>query len=720
MIANDQRLDRRRAAVMALICCLAYLPFLDKGITYDDVVYLDYAERLSFNPVRCQVDDYVFQGAVLDDFVVFESTHPPLVPYYLKLVQQLVGDNLLLLHLAFLPFLILATLALGELVQRLTGRSPFLALGLTLGPLLFPAATWLMTDMPLVAFWCLAVVAMLRLFNRDADTSPWPAMLLVALLILAAVFTAYQGLGLLALLGLFAWRRGQWRPALIVSALVGVPFVLWLLLVYQAYGIFPYFAPPRETLSIATEVHKGLAWDNMWLKARLVVVYSGAGLFFYALVGLVREWRQAPLWLGWGGVLAFALFPEMTPWGRFYPWLLAAAGLYLLACAAYQCLQLRQASTSATHNALLLLWLVGFAGFQVGLAAFAAPRYILLMIVPLWLLFLKWLPRDPTVHLRLVFATAATVGLGLLVGFADKDYAHAQQLQHVDGLDAYGSLYVAGEKGVRYSAEQLGHHYYYPGIDEDVTYLLVTNEVDRIPISKSLFDHAEEVTQFPRPASLPLRVMSRSNQAGFYIHTRGLLPFTWGSGPLENYVLYRVFHELTVDYLGSETVDNKASGYILPETPVTQDFTSARDGLSRIGFYLATSNRVNHSTLGIRLHRLNDNGEIAATVFETTLDAATLKDNNWEWFDFPPQASAGHTYRAELWTPDATPGTAIQVWTNAAAEGQYRYGQAVRSGLLGFRAFRGPSHGGPSSVEPSSVGPSSVEPSSVEPSDEQP
>ena len=189
---------------LMLLAGLCYLPFLNKGVTYDNIIFLKYTQRLTFNPARCEVSDYLFQGMMLKDFVVFESTHPPLIPMWIKLWTAVLGDNAVLLQLRFLPFLWLACFGFGDLVQRLTGHSPLFAAGVILGPLFFPSASTLMADVPLFAFFTAALACWSRALERDR-LGIWD--MFTALSAFCACFTAYQGLGLIPLLLIMGFVR---------------------------------------------------------------------------------------------------------------------------------------------------------------------------------------------------------------------------------------------------------------------------------------------------------------------------------------------------------------------------------------------------------------------------------------------------------------------------------------------------------------------------------
>ncbi len=674
---------------LPLACCACYLPFLDKGVTYDDVIYLEYAERLTKNPFRCEVSDLAFQGRMLEDYVVFESTHPPLIPYYIRVVTHLFGENIALLHFAFLPFLLLASLGLGDLVQRYTGHSPLLALGVTLGPLFLPAATWLMTDAPLFAFWVAAIAAWERaLAARGKAARAWTLVCVLATL--AASFTAYQGLGILPLLLLRGWVAGHGRGALLVAVSAAAPLALWLFLIWLHYGIFPYFSPPREELSIATEVGKGLVGENIWLKTRVLALYLGAGLFFFLPLALFFKGWPARFYLilalcGWGWALTLNLFPEWTNLQRLFPGLLASLGLLALPLVARAVEAGRSHPRDKPWLWMLLLWLLGIACFQLFLAAFAAPRYILPLLAPLLILLLTFIPRDGFARGLSLGALALSIAAGLVVALADEEYADAQRIDQLN-LEEYGKIHFVGEKGMKYNGERAGWRYFMPGMENEVGYLLVTSEIDRIAIPAAMMERLEPVAEFPIPGRWPLRVMNREAKAGFYIHTRGLLPFSWSDRRLESFVLYKHYQPGNAPWR-TEPVDIQSAGNILPDRPVIQDFQCLEDGLTILQLNLATNARVNQSTLVVVLQELRPDGGEPRLVFREEVDASILKDNAWREFQFEPQASKGKTYRVRLESPDATPASAVTIWTNREAKGFFHCGEERVAGAIGLVAL---------------------------------
>ena len=686
--SEGRQLNRKEIAIIVVACLVAYLPFITKGVTYDDFVFLDYAKRLTKNPTVCEVSDYVWQGVVLEDLVVFESTHPPLIPYWIRVFTHLFGEQITGLHLAFLPFTLLASLALGYLVRRFTGHHPALALAITLGPLFLPIATNLMTDAALFAFWFAALACLDRALVRPEFASFQG--LAACLMAVCAFFTSYQGLGLLAVFPLLGLAHGKPRQAATWAGLALVPFLLWLLMVWWRYGIFPYFSTPHANVSIASEVNTGLDPANMWLKARVTILYLGAGLGCFLPVAL--RGKSPWYWLaatGWGVALAAFLFEthRLTDW--LYPALLLTLGLPALVVLAKATRNLRTQGGERWIEAALLCCFAGFALFQIAFAAFAAPRYILILVAALFLLLLRHdegLRNSKTSWLML----AATVSLGLLVTWADWHYARAQQLERLD-LPADLPITFVGEKGMKYSGERLGYRYFMAEDEYEVAYLLMPREIDHIAVPSGLLqDRAEEMARFKIESALPIRVMNRQANAGLYIHTRGLLPFAFSTASLEEFVLYRCYQPGNPDWQMRE-YQARAAGHILPDTPIYQDFTCIRDGLTRLELFLATGARRNQSTLVVTLAELGASGGSETVVQQWVLAAADLEDNRWQRLTFPAQRSQGKRYRVHLSSPDATPQSAMTIWSNSNTANVFHRGEETIVGALGIRALCLPS-----------------------------
>lgn len=115
------------------LCALAtglMLPFIQRAAHIDDGLFLMLAQRIGWNPLTSTVEDFPYLGQVLASYVVFEASHPPLIPYYLKWVGLVnPGDAMWIYHLAFLPFVWLTVGGFFFMRVPSSGR-----MGMTSGP----------------------------------------------------------------------------------------------------------------------------------------------------------------------------------------------------------------------------------------------------------------------------------------------------------------------------------------------------------------------------------------------------------------------------------------------------------------------------------------------------------------------------------------------------------------------------------------------------------
>ena len=103
---------------------------------------------------------------------------------------------------------------------------------------------------------------------------------------------------------------------------------------------------------------------------------------------------------------------------------------------------------------------------------------------------------------------------------------------------------------------------------------------------------------------------------------------------------------------------------LLGDRIFSQSFVAARNNLNRIDLLLLTYGRKNTHTVNLRLLKVEKNIHPlqGVEVFHTTFNAATVKDQSWHTFRFPPiPDSAGKSYLISLDSPDSVDGNAITV-----------------------------------------------------------
>ena len=134
-----------------------------KPVHIDDTLYLTIARWIVGHPL----DPY---GGTLNWQQFPERTYkvsisPPLLSYAFALVIAVAGENVPLLHLAMVPWVLLAGWALYRLGERCADAGTATALLVLLGPAVV-AGMNLMLDVPLLACICAAVECLLRGVER--------------------------------------------------------------------------------------------------------------------------------------------------------------------------------------------------------------------------------------------------------------------------------------------------------------------------------------------------------------------------------------------------------------------------------------------------------------------------------------------------------------------------------------------------------------------------
>ncbi|MCB1050238.1 MAG: glycosyltransferase family 39 protein [Acidobacteria bacterium] len=682
-IDEDPILKPSFALPVLVVCFLVSLIFLTKPPSNDDIVFLEYAQQMAFQPLATAPQDYVFHGMVLKNFVVFESTHPPLIPYMIKIALALFGNRMWPIHLMFAPFLMLATLSLADLIARKTKQSPYLALALTMGPLFLPQASSIMTDFPLLAFFLGAWAAWER--TLETDRSQWFWWTLV--FSVGATFTAYQGLAIFPVLLIRGLGERKIARTLVLIGLSLVPIAVWLGLVYRIYHLFPFFIEPRPELSVRGEVLRGMT--GVAQKSMALFLYVGASLMSFLAVWLWQQRGRAILY-GLGAAAGWGLFlaQRFLEHGSFY-WAACLAGFGVLSVPVLAQFLINTAQPDETRSTKLSLMvtLIAFCLFQLVLAPFASPRYVLILIAALYVILL-WNLQTLAKPLA-VLCALFNIGLGLLVGVAERQYAGAQRIDLLD-LPVEQTIHFVGEMGVKYSGEKRGYHYYYEGLNETVNYLLVAEGLDHTGIPSHLLEAADPIKRFSVSSSWPVMVDNPEQGTSLYIHPRGLLPFSWGSSEIASFTLYRCYRPVLPDW-GREPQQFEPVGMILPERPFTYEVTCKQDGISKMDIYFATFARQNTCQMLVLVEQIDPlSGESLAEIARFHFTAESLEDNQYRSFSFASQNSAGKTYRITIKSPNAEATNSVTLWSNAAQDETYAMGTLQQKGQPGIRLWAGP------------------------------
>jgi len=159
---------KKTGIAAAVILVFLYLPFINKAVHIDDGNFIEMAKTLRFPFSVESGHRYYFMGKKVDSYMPFDSTHPPLLPFYMKAVMTLTGsEKEYLLHASFLVFpLILLFSALR--LSREFGVEPLPAAAAICGSLLLlPVSHNLMADAPMFSLLVLSAYLFLSGIRED-------------------------------------------------------------------------------------------------------------------------------------------------------------------------------------------------------------------------------------------------------------------------------------------------------------------------------------------------------------------------------------------------------------------------------------------------------------------------------------------------------------------------------------------------------------------------
>lgn len=557
------RSARRRAAglpswatplilTLAAFACLA--PFAGKAFHVDDPLFLWCARQIRLHPLdpyRLQVNWY---GTAMPFSEV--TKNPPLAAYYLAVASKLGGWSEKALHLADLPWAILAVLGTWALGRRLTPRPAFAALAALCTPVFLVSSTNLMCDTMMLALWVWTVWSWIRGLDHKR-----PAALAASAAALALCgLTKYFGACLVPLLALYTLLRRDARKR-------DLAWLLIPLLAFTAYQVATARLYGRGLLGDAASYAvqaRGLSLRDLPGKLLIGLAFSGGCV---AVPLLFAPWTCSRRWLLIGAsallplLLLFRLLPQigqsaLSDAGR-TGWALAlqaavmtVAGVLLLALVTADLRRARSAD-----SALLFAWSAGTFLFAVLINWTINGRSVLPLAPAAGLALARRLPAregegkgedgaTPLLRWRpaawwLLLPAAA---LGLRVALADSRLAGSARAAARDLSDRFGSppglLWFDGHWGFQYYMEQRGCRV----IDDHGSRLAVG---DRVVVPRNNTDlrllpleRLKAIESVEEPADPALATVGPG--AGFYSDLWGALPFVAGSVAPEQYMVLRV------------------------------------------------------------------------------------------------------------------------------------------------------------------------------------
>jgi 4-amino-4-deoxy-L-arabinose transferase-like glycosyltransferase len=425
-----------------------------KPVHIDDTLYLSIARWIVGHPLDPYGGPINWQQFPQPAYEV--SISPPLLSYLYAGVIAVAGENIALLHLTMIPWVLLAGWALYGLGQRSADAGVATAVLVLLGPAVTVGMN-LMLDVPLLACMAAAVECLLRGLERNKGAARWYAG--AGLFGAAGVLIKFPALALVPIFVVAAVRRRRFGP------IVAAAGPLAALAAWQAVS---------RTLYGASQVQAGLSFLGQFRSGLARQVVERTLTMFAIVAWTFPVWVLAPARLsrrGWiiaglGAGLAVAAAEALAPArhsARYWAGLpfLAGVALGAFSFAAGVLPAARReanpAGRSGIDRSLLWVWILGVIAIVIPFGPFVAVRSFLPLQPPLVMLLLS--------GRRLSRALlAATIGLaaipGVLLALVDHHWAAcypatARRLAAELGASGRPILFL-GHWGWQYYAERAG------------------------------------------------------------------------------------------------------------------------------------------------------------------------------------------------------------------------------------------------------------------------
>ncbi len=509
-----------------------------KPVHVDDALYLNIARRIVTHPL----DPF---GGILNWQQIPEPTYnvsisPPLLSYWFAMVMIVAGENIPLLHLSMIPWLLLACWGVFRLGERWANAGLLTVLLVIGGPAVVVGLN-LMLDVPLLACMCASVEFLARI-----ETTRTP----VRMLALASAFAAI-GVGIkmpaLALVPVFlvaSLTTRRWGPALAALGPL-LALVCWQTISRSIYGT----SQVNAGLSFLAKLQTSLLPQTIERILTMMVILATTFPLWLATPWRSRRAIGQALIAGLATATAAWLL-RSTPMNRLTevtPAFLGAVFLGTFSVAAIVWPGRPWTLKSFDPRLWLAAWIVSGAAVVILFGPFVAVRSFLPIHPPLaiWLIggFDPVRPR----RAALWFTVALTLLLSILLAATDLHWASCYPRAVREIAARFGGsnrpIDFLGHWGWQYYAERAGFRPWDARrIDAPAgTIVVIPYRADKQwinPMVVSRFRPVDEIT-ISRSA-LRFTTWNRESGFRFYGGDFGQLPWGFSNEPTERFSIYEI------------------------------------------------------------------------------------------------------------------------------------------------------------------------------------
>ncbi|MEW6555772.1 MAG: glycosyltransferase family 39 protein [Elusimicrobiota bacterium] len=511
-----------KCSEIRFLCFLTFLllfPFYNKAISSDAIFYIYTARQILKEPAKpfsftINCADKNYSGWDV-------ANNPPLISYFLAGVIKIFGENEKALHLAFLCFAILSVVGMYFLARKLKTDPLFSALLLIASPAFFVNATDIMLDVPLITFSVWGIYFCIR--------EKYLGWLLLGFTILIK-FVALINLGLL-----FVWFL------LNKTLKKNIGFFIIPILFLVAWSLHNKFVY-NELQILKKSVSIGISF-GLVKEIPLLTYIGGAFVFPLSILWLGYQLKKSAVWLFLVVFATGTFFFDLLGYTKLQNFLF---GLFSSSAILLFFVFIRSLKKWDYQKEIIFLvsWFFLYLFFFVAVSAIIAVRYLLPLLPPVILLFVKI--SDICLKHKIFLITTVIIGLILSFLIAQSDYILANSYRNISEYIKKGyadkSVYFTGHLGFQYYMERNGFYAVESDSKNYASGSLIVCPVLPVPqkIHPVIVKRLKLVEQKYILTKNPFKTMSPLAQAGFHLNMYGLLPYSFSRIPVEKFTIYEI------------------------------------------------------------------------------------------------------------------------------------------------------------------------------------
>jgi len=526
--------------ILVVLTCGCLAPFLNEAFHVDDPLFLWTAKQIVKHPINPYGFSVVWYSTAMGMAQV--TKNPPLASYFLAAIGSWAGWSERVLHLAFLLPLLAVMLSVHQMAKEMT-RSPLLAAIITLvSPGFLLSATSVMSDVPMLALWLLAII----FWKNGIEQTRVLLLVSSAVLIGVCSLTKYFGVSLIPLLFLYSvWRDRRvrtWALYFLIPILMLGAYQWWTRSLYGEGSLS----------SVASYVSYARNDNSSSTMGSVLVALSFAGGCVLSALFLI-PWLWSRKWIvaatAFAVLATTAIVLGWVPVENAFPdehrvLLAAQLGLFILGGLSVIWLAFSDFWRKRDADSMLLLaWVLGTYVFAAFLNWTVNGRSILPMIPAVALLIARRFDylKKPREAYAAIVPLAACLIISLWVTAGDAALANSARRAAADvrtrGAHGMKRILFSGHWGFQYYMDLLGGE----AIDASQTVPTVLDLVV-VPRNNSNPVHlksGEPIGTVSKPIRTYATTMQPDVAAGFYSSVWGPMPYVFTRVPDDQYDLYQ-------------------------------------------------------------------------------------------------------------------------------------------------------------------------------------